>query len=145
MMGSRRAGSPGLARLVVVAAGLAALGGPAACARRQPEPAPGAADTTATTPAPELPIDVMPRLVEAPIEYPPAARERGRQGLVQVRALVGADGAVSEAAVLPGQDADAELSGAAVAAVRRWTFEPARRGGEPVAVWIVVPVNFRLH
>ena len=36
-----------------------------------------------------------------------------------------------------------DLSAAAVGAVRRWDFEPARRNGVPVAAWTTVPIPFR--
>jgi protein TonB len=38
-----------------------------------------------------------------------------------------------------------ELDQAAAEAVQRWRFEPARRSGAPVAVWVLIPVEFRLH
>jgi protein TonB len=37
------------------------------------------------------------------------------------------------------------LDRAAIAAVRRWVFEPGRRGGNPVAAWVQVPVRFALR
>jgi protein TonB len=33
---------------------------------------------------------------------------------------------------------------AALEAVRNWRFVPARRGTDPVAAWVIVPVVFRL-
>ena len=38
-----------------------------------------------------------------------------------------------------------DLDQSALEAVRRWRFEPARRGGEPVAVWVIIPVEFKLQ
>jgi outer membrane biosynthesis protein TonB len=32
-----------------------------------------------------------------------------------------------------------------VDAVKQWIFEPAKAKGKPVAIWIAVPVNFKLH
>jgi periplasmic protein TonB len=93
----------------------------------------------------ELPIDVMPKLVKADVQYPDEARKRGEQGIVYVRALVGKDGRVLEASVDPQKPASPLLAGAAVEAVKGWTFEPARAKGEPVEIWIVVPVNYKLH
>ena len=37
------------------------------------------------------------------------------------------------------------LDGAAADAVKRWRFEPARRGDDPVAMWVMPPVEFRLR
>jgi TonB family protein len=30
-------------------------------------------------------------------------------------------------------------------AVRRWRFEPARRAGEAVAMWVIIPVEFKIQ
>jgi protein TonB len=38
----------------------------------------------------------------------------------------------------------AELDLAAVEAVGRWRFEPARRGRQAVAMWVSIPVRFVL-
>jgi protein TonB len=38
-----------------------------------------------------------------------------------------------------------ELDQSAIEAVRRWRFEPARRDGASVAVWVVIPVEFKLQ
>lgn len=37
------------------------------------------------------------------------------------------------------------LDDAAVDAVRSWTFAPATQGGNPVAGWVNVPIEFRLQ
>jgi outer membrane biosynthesis protein TonB len=36
------------------------------------------------------------------------------------------------------------LDEAAVDAVRQWVFAPAEKGGRPVAVIVMAPVNFRI-
>jgi TonB family protein len=77
-----------------------------------------------------------------PPQYPDQARERGIDGTVWVRALVGTNGAVQDTWVAWSQ---AYLNEAAVAAVRQWRFKPARLNGEPVAVWVMIPVKFSLH
>jgi protein TonB len=38
-----------------------------------------------------------------------------------------------------------DLDQAALEAVSRWRFEPARRGRQPVAVWVLIPVEFTLR
>jgi protein TonB len=38
----------------------------------------------------------------------------------------------------------ADMDHAAVAAVRQWRFEPGRRGEEPIGMWVVLPVEFRI-
>lgn len=127
-----------LAVLLAIVA-LSAIGG---CTRDKPAPASAG---EAPAPAPELPIDTMPKVLDAAVKYPEEARARGEQGTVQVKALVGTDGKVTEVSAEAGQAASPVLVEAALAAVRQWTFEPARSGGQPCAVWIVVPVAFRLN
>jgi periplasmic protein TonB len=36
------------------------------------------------------------------------------------------------------------LDRSALSAVRRWRFEPARRGAQPIETWVQVPVRFEL-
>lgn len=93
-----------------------------------------------------MPIDPMDTAPEqlTPIVpvYPKAARDAGIQGTVMVMARVMADGTVGETRVvksIPGLDE------AAVLAVKRLRFKPASYRGNPVAVWVGVPVRFTLH
>lgn len=77
-------------------------------------------------------------------EYPPAAFRSGEQGTVLVRAQIDALGnPVSVEVVNSSRSRD--LDRAAVAAVRKWRFEPARRNGKPVAAAVEVPIDFRLE
>jgi protein TonB len=56
--------------------------------------------------------------------YPESARRSGAEGAVQVRLVIAGDGTVREAEVLVSSGAVA-LDRAAVAALRRWRFEPS--------------------
>ena len=38
-----------------------------------------------------------------------------------------------------------ELDDAATDAVKRWRFDPARRGSDAVAMWVLLPVEFKLR
>jgi protein TonB len=38
-----------------------------------------------------------------------------------------------------------DLDEAAAEAIKKWRFEPARRGNQPVAVWLRMPVRFVLR
>jgi protein TonB len=38
-----------------------------------------------------------------------------------------------------------DLDQAAADAIKKWRFEPARRGNQPVAVWLRMPVKFVLR
>lgn len=37
------------------------------------------------------------------------------------------------------------LDGVALETVKRWKFVPARRGEQPVAAWVIVPISFSLR
>lgn len=75
-------------------------------------------------------------------EYPDLAMQAQVEGTVVVRALVRRDGRVGETRVERGIPL---LNEAAVAAVSRWTFAPARTNRVAVSCWVVVPVRFRLN
>ena len=75
--------------------------------------------------------------------YPPAPRRLGIQGTTMLRVHVLADGRIGD--VLVERSAGhPDLDHAAMDAVRRWRFDPARRGLEAVAMWVLLPVEFRL-
>jgi periplasmic protein TonB len=86
----------------------------------------------------------MPRLIYDPDpEYTEEARRLKQQGNVLVAGVVGADGKVHDARVQHALGLG--LDEKAIEAVRRWKFEPSRYNGQPVAVKIMVEVNFRLY
>jgi len=76
--------------------------------------------------------------------YPTSARRAGIQGTTLLGVFVGADGHVGDV-VVKQSAGHPDLDAAAADAVRRWRFEPARRGSEPVAMWVLLPVQFRLR
>jgi periplasmic protein TonB len=76
--------------------------------------------------------------------YPEAARRAGAQGVTLLRVRVLENGRVGE--VLIEKSAGfRELDFSAAEAVKKWLFEPARRGKEAVPVWVLLPVKFELH
>ena len=76
--------------------------------------------------------------------YPESARRAGFQGVTTLRVHVLENGRVGE--VVVDQTAGfRDLDLAAVEAVKKWLFEPARRGKEAVSVWVMLPVKFELH
>ena len=89
-------------------------------------------------------VDVVPRprMRSAP-DYPPRARQKGIEGHVTLRVLIGRSGSVEKVKVV-----DAAPSGvfeeAAVNAVRAWQFDPALYRGEKVRVWAKQVVRFKL-
>jgi protein TonB len=80
----------------------------------------------------------------APPDYPPRALDFGITGTVMVRARVAPDGSTEEIRLWR-SSGNALLDAAALAAVRRWAFEPAAVDGRRVEAWVEVPVHFRLH
>lgn len=86
-------------------------------------------------------MDTPPRISETvnPV-YPPGALRSRIRGLVILAVLVSETGTPLEIRVI--QRARAGLTEAAVAAVRRWKFEPAEKDGVPVTTWTTVRVRF---
>jgi protein TonB len=75
--------------------------------------------------------------------YPAAPRRLGIQGTVLLRVHVLADGRIGD--ILVERSAGHhDLDHAAAEAVRGWRFEPARRGADAIAMWVLLPVEFRL-
>jgi protein TonB len=135
----------------------ASLGAPEAAkgvesvAPPSPAPATGALTTGAasglTAPAeggPLVLLDPAYREPPMPPPYPPRAVLLGQQGQVIVRAAIDPKGTPEEVVVWTSSGFPL-LDKAAVDAVRRWRFVPARRGGAAVAAWVQVPVNFKLR
>lgn len=104
----------------------------------------GADDGIAATAAPVGPRFVLGSAGNPLPRYPLAARRRGLEGQVVVRVFVAADGRPASVSVHSGST-HSILDDAAVAALRRWRFEPARRAGVPTAAWVDVPITFRLR
>ena len=75
--------------------------------------------------------------------YPASARRLGIQGVTLLKVHVLIDGRVGDV-VVQETAGHPDLDQAATDAVRRWRFDPARRGDDPVAMWVLLPVEFRL-
>jgi TonB family protein len=86
----------------------------------------------------ELPVPI----VKTPPIYPELARESRVQGTVVVQALVGKDGRVKDTRVA---ESVSLLDDAALDCVKQWVFKPALARGAPVAVWVAIPVRFKLR
>ena len=85
-------------------------------------------------------VEELPEAIhKATAVTPKEARDAGVSGVVMVQALVGADGRVKDAKVVKSIPM---LDAAAVEAVRQWTFKPARTKGQPVEVWVAIPIRF---
>jgi len=85
-----------------------------------------------------------PRPLQTPDpEYSEEARKAKYQGTCVLWLIVGADGRPRDIKVA--RSLGMGLDQKAIEAVRRWSFEPAMKDGQPVAVQINVEVNFRLY
>jgi len=78
-----------------------------------------------------------------PPRYPGKARRAGWEGTTVLKVLVDPEGAPDRVAVDRTSGFDV-LDAAAVKAVRRWRFHPARRGLDAVPSWVRIPVAFKL-
>jgi len=88
-------------------------------------------------------VEELPEAItRVPPSYPEAARRAGVTGTVMVQALVARDGSVADARIVKSIP---PLDDAALAAVRQWRFKPAMAHGDPVPVWVGIPVKFSLH
>lgn len=76
--------------------------------------------------------------------YPAMAKRMGEEGKVVLRVYVEPDGKPGQVQVKTGSGS-ARLDEAAQEAVRRWKFVPARRGGDHVGAWVLVPIVFNLR
>jgi protein TonB len=76
--------------------------------------------------------------------YPQTARRLGIEGTTLLSVFVDSRGRVADV-VVKQSAGHPDLDRAATNAVRRWRFEPARRGAEPVAMWVELPVEFNLR
>lgn len=99
--------------------------------RAQPPPATDPGDR-----GPELLVRTRPA-------YPRAAVRMGQEGAVHLRIHVAADGSVADVELVS-SSGHRRLDGAALEAVRSWTFSPAVRGGAVHAATLLHTVRFRL-
>lgn len=88
--------------------------------------------------------EVLPNyLRNPPPVYPRLARERGWEGRVRLETQVLSDGRCGPVSVLASSGYPM-LDQAAASAIQRWRFRPAQRGDRAVAVWVEIPIVFRL-
>lgn len=78
-----------------------------------------------------------------PPKYPAMSRRLGEQGRILLRVTVSADGAAVSVA-LQASSGSSRLDEAALGAVKRWRFVPAKRGGQAISASVVVPIKFSL-
>jgi TonB family protein len=116
----------------------APAGGAAAVA---PGPSPGRTVADPSDPAVRPPVLQS----EEKVPYPPRAVSMRIATTVVVKALVDEQGRVGEATVVQpsGQSPDLGFDEAALKRVRSRRYHPARRHDVPVAIWVLVRIDFR--
>ena len=124
------------------AVGVCILCAQSAWAQEQSPPAP--TDSPESRPPAAKTAEPLPPRVVQSVEaiYPPAALAARREARVELLVTVLADGTVGEVAVA--SSGGQAFDDAAVAAVREWRFEPARRAGRRIDSRIRVPFQFAL-
>ena len=75
--------------------------------------------------------------------YPEIAQEAGIEGVVIVQAFIDEKGRVKETLILKGVP-NTGLDEAAMEAIKKTRFRPAKQRERAVGVWISIPVNFKL-
>lgn len=113
----------------------------------EPPPAP---PQPAAPPAPPAPAPVTPASANAAYlknpapEYPSLAQRRGWEGTVVLRVQVLASGKPGEIQIQKSSGRQ-QLDDAALAAVKRWSFVPAKQGDVAQVGWVSVPIDFKIH
>lgn len=107
---------------------------------RETPPAPPAPPAPVTVSQPRFDADYLSNPAPA---YPPISRRMGEEGKVVLRVHVEPNGLPSQVEIKTASGSP-RLDQAALDAVRRWRFVPAKRGEEAVAAWVLVPVVFNL-
>ncbi|KAB0564962.1 MULTISPECIES: energy transducer TonB [Pseudomonas] len=125
----------------------------------KPEPAPKAVEQPPAPPVPAPPAPAAPVAAPAPVtpasanaaylknpapEYPSLAQRRGWEGTVLLRVHVLASGKPGEIQVQKSSGRQ-QLDDAALAAVKRWSFVPAKQGDVAQDGWVSVPIDFKIH
>ena len=123
---------------------------PEKVAETPPKPAPSGrverSSKPRTTPRPKVaeetsrPVRVLRRYDPA---YPRSARQAGAEGRVMLDVQVKSDGRVGSVRVLA-TSGNRALDSTAIAAVKRWSFSAAEKGGKPVTSNVRVPFRFSL-
>lgn len=108
-------------------------------------PAPAAAPAEAPRPAPLVQPRFHADYLDNPEPpYPAISRRMGEEGEVRLRVLVD-PGGNAQRVELERSSGYPRLDQAALDTVKRWRFVPARQGDQPVAAWVIVPIQFTLR
>ena len=93
--------------------------------------------------APATAVDEANPFKQARPNYTEEARKNKITGVVLARLLVGADGSVKQVRIARGLPDG--LNEEAIRAAYQIRFKPAMKGGQPVAFWQMVEIEFNLR
>lgn len=107
-----------------------------------------AVETPVVEPAPQLEF-IAPRSDAAHLNnpapsYPSMSRRLGEQGRVILEVYILANGTVSEVKIKQ-SSGFSRLDNAAIQAVKKWRYQPARRGQQAIDFWYIQPLSFSLN
>lgn len=105
-----------------------------------PAPTPEVVQSNVSPSAPRFDADYLQNPAPA---YPPLSRRAGEEGKVVLKVYVEPSGLASQVEIQKSSDFE-QLDKAALSAVRRWKFVPARQGSVAVGAWVLVPIVFSL-
>lgn len=75
--------------------------------------------------------------------YPSVSRRLGEQGIGKYRVLINATGKIDDITIQQSTGYD-RLDNVAIQAIRRATFKPHMENGKPIAVYAIIPIEFKL-
>lgn len=75
-------------------------------------------------------------------DYPAEARSAGKTGMVILKVVILADGRVADVTLMRG---DEPFASSAIKAVKQWRYEPARHKGQPITVYRIIQIPFKLN
>lgn len=97
-----------------------------------------------TSPPPDLlPVEKEPEIIRQAVPvYPEAAVRKGLQGRVLVKVSIDSGGKPDKAEIL--RSDNSIFNKPSIDAAMKYRFTPAIMDGKPIAVWVVIPFNFKL-
>ena len=94
-------------------------------------------------PVPEGGMSAFYRYLKKHLKYPSQARRMGIEGKVFVRFVVDKNGEISRLSIMKGIGAGCDEEASRV--IQKYpSWEPGRQGDRAVAVWMVMPIHFKL-
>lgn len=86
--------------------------------------------------------ETMQKFIKDNLVYPAESTEKGEQGKVYVRFVVGVDGAISNISIPRGVSPSADAEAIRIVKMMpNWT--PGKQGGTPVSTVVVLPIVFK--